>query len=848
MLFNLKCFSKLVLLFFLILFLSLNVFAIADTGEIKIFAVTEKNDGIIADLLLYTIPGNGEVAFVTSNSLVGKDTQLTGNIALTVAQKELNVSIDYKNFVFDIKANASEVDGPSAGAAMTLLAYSVLSEKPLNKKVGITGTINSDGSVGVVGGIGAKAKIASENGIELLMIPSGQAVTYVKDNDGKSKSVNLLSYGPETLGLKIIEVSNINDVIKFAYSNIDEIEVDYISGTSNFIPESISFKSNLFPMVDISKKYIERAKNTIDRAEKELETSSLDDAIKASFYTQLGKAKRDVELSQIYLDQNYLYSAANYSFNADVSAGTIELIASMPSLLSINSKILDLKVGDLRKEIADIKKEMNFLPVNDLEWLIGAQQRIAYAENALNNIYVNYDDLELNELELDEELLQYSKVKEFISAQQWLQVSKDFFEKAKKSSLLKTPFFSEDFILKTKAKINSVQVLIDNSEINELTKSEVLRRLNSSKISFDNNFYFAALYDAFFAESFFSAEIKRSNLLNPIKDEIEELKLLIIEDNFESLWANLFFDHAIFFIKNSDFEKSLGREQASQSILETVYDLMILSKNIESVKNQVFLYMNETEMESFVLATNSNSDPIMEITYVRKENSPIYTLILVICLLLLLLVFVLIGIGSRRTHGFRDASKSEKINFLLNRLDRALSQKKINDAEYFFLKKKYDDEYKLLNDFREERSKITLNLDESKTKLNALQNGLKDLKKHYKAGLIIPDDYVSHLSEVNTEIVNIKQRIKELELDLHENRHNILKQKIVKEKNDKHFNKKTDNVDSEFNVKGTNKNNLSYSEFDIKGTYEKESEVLDNAKKERVIRRKLLKKFKKNKK
>ncbi|MDD3083592.1 MAG: hypothetical protein PHP82_01065 [Candidatus ainarchaeum sp.] len=836
-----KCF-RLFLIFFLIMIISLNVFAILSNGQIKIFAVTEKEDGMAADLFLYTIPGQGEVAFITSNSLVGKDTQLTGNIALNIAQNESNINVNSKNFVFDIKANASEVDGPSAGAAMTLLAYSVLSEKPLNKEIGITGTINSDGSIGVVGGIGAKAKVASEIGIKLLMIPSGQSVTYVKEDDGKSRSVNLLSYGPETLGLKVIEVSTIKDVLKYAYSEIDSIEVDQITSSSTFIPDSINFDSELKPMVIISKNYIDRAKNAIDVAEKELESSKLDDSIRAPFYTQLGKAKRDVELSQIYLDQNYLYSAANYSFNAHVSAGTIELIASTPSLLSSESKILNLKISDLRKEIVLLKDQMNFIPINGVEWLIGAQQRIAYAENALNNIENNYS---FDGEEIDEQIVQYSMVNDFVSAQQWVLVAKDFFKEAKNSSLFKVPFYSEDFILKTETKIDSVEILLNDANLSETTKLEATRRLNASKISFDNNFYFAALYDAYFAESFFSSELIRINNDNSVRDEINK-----IYDDIElsSIWANLFYDHATFFIKNADFEEELERKNISVAILNTAFDLLVLSEKIEDAKLEVFAYLSSVEMEMFVPNDSESSEPKMEITYVRKNDFVIYFSILIICFLLLLLVFVMIGIRSSRTRGIVDISRAEKINFLLNRLDKALSQKKINDAEYFFLKKRYDSEYDSLKNFREERSKITLSLDESKTKLNALQRGLKDLKKHYKAGLIIPEDYTKHLSDVNSEIMVIKRQIISLEEKLKEARRAKFK-KIDYKKDKLLFDKKKIKKDSEFDVSGTNQksNTFGYSEFDVKGTNKNEKDLLKKEEKEKKIRRKILKKFKNKK-
>ena len=213
--------------FFLIALLLLicPAFAILQSGSINIFAVTEDNKGMAAELYMYTIPGTGKSAFITSNSLVGKDTQTTGNIALQIAQKETGAKLVDKDIIFDIRANASEVDGPSAGAAMTLLSYAMFAEKPLQENIGLTGTINSDGSIGMVGGVGPKSIAASKAGIKLFMIPFGEAVADIQD--GKNfETVNLLEYGPQKLGMKVVEVGNIKQAIEYAYSDIDSIMVD----------------------------------------------------------------------------------------------------------------------------------------------------------------------------------------------------------------------------------------------------------------------------------------------------------------------------------------------------------------------------------------------------------------------------------------------------------------------------------------------------------------------------------------------------------------------------------------------------------------------------------------------
>ena len=793
-------------LLFLVLF-SANAFAILSSGNTKIFAVTEDEQGMAADLFLYSIPGSGEVAFVTSNSLVGKDTQSTGNIALQIAQEKSGISGNSHNFIFDIKANASEVDGPSAGAAMTLLMYSTLSEKVLPKNVAITGTINSDGSVGMVGGVYPKAKAASEVGIKLFMIPRGEANQVIRD--GTVRSINLLKYGPETLGMKVVEVTTIDDVLGYAYSNIGDIQVDVTTTTIGFIPPAIKYKLILEPMEALSQNYIKRANAVIDEAKKELEVTDLDDDQRSSYYPHLGVAERNVEMAKVFLDQNYLYSAANYSFNARVLAGVIEEIAKTPSLLNNESKVLDLKISNLRREISALKKKMFYMPTDKAEWVIGAQQRIAYAENALNNLDVD-TNIELTEEEL------FDHIYDYVSAEGWFEAATDFFEEAEKSKFKKIIYYSNDFISQIEQRLIEVDTLINSSKVTESAITEAKRRLNSANISFDSNFYFAALYDSYFAEAFIISEFDKENIAD---DELMGVVEVKIEDNSElnSLWANLFLDHSKFFLENAEFEKSLNKTEAKIANLNTGFDLIVLAGKIDEAKEQIDAYIKYADMEDYI-----NDSPEVDIKYVKREYISPYLIILSGVLAFLLCALILVGIYSNYSKSLKGISRAEKLHLVLNRLDKALSQRKVSDAEYFFMKKKYEDELHYVMDKRAKRSKIALNLDESRAKLNALERGLHDLKRHYKSGLIIPEDYDRNVKQFTLEIEGIRRDISVLKHEL-----DVSKKIVIPKESEFKANlskaKKTKKKRNPRRVKVKSKK--KQSEFDVKGTGTKEKKV-----------------------
>src|SRR3989344_4949775 len=186
--------KKTILLIFLMLILASPGMAVLNNGKMHIYAVTNDGEGLGAEMELEIEPGNGTV-WVASEPLVGTSTQSAAKLAKQVA-KNYAKNVDKHDYKFRISSNASVVEGPSAGAAMTLLIISMLNDKPLNQKVSLTGTIKEGGSVGPIGGAFEKAKAASKDGIALFMIPRGEAIQTVRLPEGV-KSINLLDYGPK---------------------------------------------------------------------------------------------------------------------------------------------------------------------------------------------------------------------------------------------------------------------------------------------------------------------------------------------------------------------------------------------------------------------------------------------------------------------------------------------------------------------------------------------------------------------------------------------------------------------------------------------------------------------------
>ena len=65
-------------------------------------------------------------------------------------------------------------DGPSAGAVMTVGFLAVLRGDPIIRGIALTGTLESDGRVGPVGGIPDKVRAAAREHYRMVLVPQGQ--------------------------------------------------------------------------------------------------------------------------------------------------------------------------------------------------------------------------------------------------------------------------------------------------------------------------------------------------------------------------------------------------------------------------------------------------------------------------------------------------------------------------------------------------------------------------------------------------------------------------------------------------------------------------------------------------
>ena len=191
-------------------------------GAEKIYPEVAKRTSVpgVATGLAWTETG-GDILFIESTRMPGeKGFTLTGQLgdvmqesakaALSYVRsraKELGIDekfFDTNDIHLHVPAGAIPKDGPSAGVTMISSLVSLLTNRPVNNEVAMTGEITLTGLVLPIGGIKEKMLAARRAGIKTVILP--------KRNESDLEDI------PEELrkDLKFVFVENVDEVLKAA--------------------------------------------------------------------------------------------------------------------------------------------------------------------------------------------------------------------------------------------------------------------------------------------------------------------------------------------------------------------------------------------------------------------------------------------------------------------------------------------------------------------------------------------------------------------------------------------------------------------------------------------------------
>jgi predicted S18 family serine protease len=188
-----------------------------------------QKESVPAFIEVTVMPGTGSIFLTLNNILSRHDTQESIRTAYEIASIYTNKSFDDIDIIYNLVADASMLQGPSAGAAFTIATIAAIDNLELKENVRITGTINHDGSIGPAGKIKEKAIGSKEDGANILLVSMGTSTEYIEKevcNDyGLFENYCQIDYIPQTIGedienLEIIEVRYIENALKYMIEGV----------------------------------------------------------------------------------------------------------------------------------------------------------------------------------------------------------------------------------------------------------------------------------------------------------------------------------------------------------------------------------------------------------------------------------------------------------------------------------------------------------------------------------------------------------------------------------------------------------------------------------------------------
>ncbi|HLC70628.1 MAG TPA: S16 family serine protease [Candidatus Nanoarchaeia archaeon] len=381
--------KKMLWLVLLLCLCAAHVLAQSTPYHLKLLAVQETDDGYKgsgADLYLELKEGSGRV-FLETTPVTKMDTQISTRFAKEIACNHFKLDCNTYDFIFTIKSESNIIGGPSAGAAVAALTAIAVLNLEYRDDIAITGTINSGGIVGPVGGTKQKIEAASEASLQKVLIASGSA-NFTEENE----SINLITYGKE-LNVDVVEIVDLDDVLY----HLTGVDLNH---------QTIEIKED-----ENYRKIMGNLKDVLCQRTEKIESEMTERGIRLSAEVREAIKNRKHDAQNATSRGDY-YSAASFCFGSNLQLKSYyyeqeELSASQ--IVSLVAAVQH-KVATLEQEL--VQEDIN--TIADLQTLIIVQERIHDVKEQLSK---------LNETDTDEEkwpLIAYAEER-FFSAISWTQ-------------------------------------------------------------------------------------------------------------------------------------------------------------------------------------------------------------------------------------------------------------------------------------------------------------------------------------------------------------------------------------------------------------------------------------------
>ncbi len=342
------------ILIFLLVSVAVSAQDVISSGNVTLLALMENaagKSGSVAVLALELRPGSERV-FLETFPMTKVTTQASLRFAQQIACKELDIDCSKYDFLFTIKALPGIVGGPSAGAAAALLTSALLLNKTVPHDFAMTGTINSGGVIGPVGGLKYKIEAAAGNGIKTVFLPKG-----TRELKEDNESIDLVSHG-SGLNLTVQEVSTLGDVLEIVLNVPKEVfnETLQIEGRYQSI------------MQDVSDDLCKRSSDFLSKP----------------LTANLTQAKNFTARAVLAQEKGAYYAAASYCFRANVEYKRAWYQEQNFSKAELEEKVESLKLE--AKQFQEQVESRNITTLTDLQTFMAVMERIGETLSMANDV------------------------------------------------------------------------------------------------------------------------------------------------------------------------------------------------------------------------------------------------------------------------------------------------------------------------------------------------------------------------------------------------------------------------------------------------------------------------------
>ena len=344
---------------------------VVGTAQIHAPAVVLLNNtGTVTVINLTVTHGNGVVT-VSGPAEVANSTLSSARTAAEAGTAFLGLNFNSYNFSYYIRDRLANVSGPSAGGAMTMLAISALSGRPLRTGFTMTGTISSNGSIGVVGGVYDKVAAARASGLNLVLVPAVPSASFEDE---------LYLLIQTAFGMPLVQVSNVSQAYAYAFSQLSGVpnETAY-----NF--SSINYHASRLPQASIkcSNTCNESAFDSLDAYTINFTSNAISSLAAVPGFYSVAQQMRDV------LDQSTGLAAKGYAY-ASADVAFLDYINSYMFLHYNATKQSGLQtLNSLNSYCSSLTPPQ--LTSTNYEYVIGGELRQAWAEYTLNSTIGAYN-------------------------------------------------------------------------------------------------------------------------------------------------------------------------------------------------------------------------------------------------------------------------------------------------------------------------------------------------------------------------------------------------------------------------------------------------------------------------